>query len=153
MCIRDSHTSLWTTAFLVTLFYSMVLNEESAITTQNQHRKCVVNEVIRLSSHASYRSNMFGNIIHPSVSMPCSCSVIVCPSNRIHSFQMSIHSVGTDVNIMPINWDNSWFIPILSITISYDPLRCKLVINCRIVEQVMQTEYLGTRLTSNNRIK
>ena len=37
-----------------------------------------------------------------------------------------------------------------SIKISHDPLRCKIVINDRIIEQVIQVDYLGTRLTSNN---
>ena len=38
-----------------------------------------------------------------------------------------------------------------SIIISHDQLRCKLVINDRIIEQVMQIDYLGTRFTSNSR--
>lgn len=37
------------------------------------------------------------------------------------------------------------------ITISHDPLRGKLVISDRIVEQIIQIGYLGTRLTSNSR--
>ena len=38
-----------------------------------------------------------------------------------------------------------------SITISHGPLGCKVVINDRIIEQVMQVDNIGTRLANNNK--